>query len=427
MKRIVSLLISVLLVANVAFARNFFDGRFFEVRADVPFGISNNVFSLDDILVQDLVIDLPKINSEVPEKNGLTTIIRLDPSVSTKLRIAGFSIGAEVGADVYVKFGLSKGLFEFLGNGYNIGDTFDISLVDPIVDTFAYVNAPMKLELGKFTFGLTPSTFLPVIAMKDSATKATVVNDKDGNVVIEMKNNMNFYTTPLVGEQLKGMMPSDNGSNVQAGATVPNENQGTSMPSFSELGHYLGFDLGASVKYQFNKRFDVRADMRFPIVPAKLDTNMNVKNSFNMSMNIMGMTKGESPKQEPMTNDITLTKLDDPVKLNRPLKFNAYADYKLLGFLDFTAGGGLGIRRPGSDDFYAYPEYYLAAGINLFQMLKASVSTEYTDQLFRHAFNFVLNLRFVEVDAGVSLEASNFAKSFTGAGLGGYVGVVVGF
>lgn len=418
MKKLKCLLLSLLLVGNFAFAKNFFNGRFFEVRADLPFGISNNVFALNDIMVKDLVIDFSKINDTVPDKTGLTTIIRLEPNVSTKLRIAGLSVGVNAGVDFYAKIGISKGLFEFLGNGYQLGDTFDISLVDPIVDVFAYIDAPVSLEVGKFVFGVTPSTFLPVIAMKDSETSATVVNDADGNIVVELKNNMNFYSTPVIGKQFAAMLGKDSGK----------KDGNEDSLSFNNMAKYLGFDIGASVGYKFNKRFDIRANLRLPIVPAKLDTNLNIKNSYKMEGNIMDMgLNGIKPTQTPFASETSVSTLSTPVKINRPLKFNAYADYKFLGFLDFTAGGGFGIRRPGGKEFYAYPEYYLAAGINFIDMLKLSLSTEYTDQLFIHALNGVVNLRVVEVDLGVSLEASSFAKSFTGAGLGGYIGLAIGF
>lgn len=423
MKRIVSLLLSIMLVANVAFARNFFEGRFFEVKANVPFGLSNDVFNLDELMVKDLVIDLAKINSEVP-KDGLSTIIRMNPNVSTKLRIAGFSLGAKVGVDVYAKLGIGRGLFDLLGGGYNVGDTIDIAIVNPVVDTFAYVDAPIGLEFKKLFIGITPSAFLPVVIMKDSSTHGTVLNNSNGDIRVNLKNDMNFYTNSILGNAIKPMVDSIANPALKNNGAAGNPFDGVTFGSASK---YLGFDITANVKYNFSKRSDLRVNARFPILPAKMDSLLNVKNSYEMSGNVMDMATGKMPSQDPFVNDMHVITLDDVIKINRPLKLDAYFDYSLLGFLDFTAGGGFGIRRVGSKDQCFYPEYYASVGVNLFKMLKASISTEYTDQIFMHSLNAVVNLRFVEIDAGVSLESDDFKKSFKGAGVGAYVSAVIGF
>ena len=49
------------------------------------------------------------------------------------------------------------------------------------------------------------------------------------------------------------------------------------------------------------------------------------------------------------------------------------------------------------------------------------------DEVYKNALALSLNIRLVEVDAGVSLQSPNFTKSFTGAGLGAFVTLCIGF
>ena len=99
----------------------------------------------------------------------------------------------------------------------------------------------------------------------------------------------------------------------------------------------------------------------------------------------------------------------------------------LAGLLEFRGGVGLGVYHPFLEDAFPYPEYYLSAGLNFLDFLKAKVSTEYTNQLFKHQFAADLNIRIIEIECGVSLQSTNLAKSFSKTGFGGYAVVSFGF
>ena len=409
MKRLIALLVSTLLFVNSIFAFNFFTDRFFEVKVDVPMGFSNNVFAVGDFLQKDLVIDLPKIADSIP-KTGLATIIRTNPEVGIKLNIAGFSLGVNAGADVFTKLTINKGLFDFLLKGYKVGETITVALEKPVLDTFVYAGVPIGLKFKKFKINVTPSVFYPVAILDDCNVKATATNDADGNVSANVDVDANVYTTTMAGSILGEMYTGPQGD-------------------INTVLHNIGVDLGSQFSMPLTKRLGFSVDARIPIVPAKLDASMNIKANYAVEGNIMDMATGKEAFKEtkPFEYTMTASKLETPYKINRPLKINAYADYSLFGFLKFKAGGGFAVRRTATDSPLAYPEYYISAGVSLFEMLKATLSTEYTDLLFRHQFEAVVNLRFVELDLGVSLEASNFLRSFEIAGLGAHVGVVIGF
>lgn len=436
MKRVISFIVAALLAVNVVFAKGFFSNRIFELRADVPVNVSNNVFSMNDIMVKDLVIDLPKIADSVP-KSGFNTIIETTPSVSTNLNIFGLSIGANVGANAFVKLNIDKGLFDFLGSGYKAGDNLTIA-VNPVADVFAFAEVPVGFKIRRFKISVIPSLFIPIASVDDCNVGVTAYNLPDGTVGAKLNADINFYASGLY--------------DVATGAV-----------SFDSVPYtdYLGFDIGGSMEMPFlMEDLTLRVDARVPILPGKLTKkgNMTYKYDFEKKISELITPPAEDGTSESGTGSTTpapdpaptpdpvpadpskpegespapdftpeITDLAEPYVINRPLKIAAYGIYNPVKLLTLVGGGGVGIRRPFTDSYYVYPEYYFSATVSLLDILKASVSTEYTDEIFKHELTGIVNLRFFELDLGVSLESGNFAQSFNMAGLGAKVGVVLGF
>ena len=129
-----------------------------------------------------------------------------------------------------------------------------------------------------------------------------------------------------------------------------------------------------------------------------------------------------------MFSDLQSYELEEKKYVNRPLKAKAYATYTpTLGLVEFCGGAGFGIYHPFNDDAFFYPEYYLSAGINCFDFFKAKLSTEYTDQIFKHQAAVDVNVRLVEIECGVSFQSTDFLKSMNVTGIGAYVVTSIGF
>lgn len=426
MKKIICLLMTAIIATSAFFANNFFSSRIFEVEVNAPVGVSNDALSLNDILVKDLVIDLKKINDNLPEK-GMTLGVIANPNVSLDLNILGFSIGATVGVNANAKIGIGKDLFEFLGNGYNAGETMNVALVDPYADVFAYVEAPIGINTKKFSLSVIPTVFVPLVSLDDTTINAKLTNGATGELRANIKADANIYTNKI----LTSFIPANGGqpgSNPAEGGSAPAPSDPSPTPNidFNQVMQYAGLDVGFDVGVPITKHLDIRADGRIPIMPGKMDAKVNVKAEMDIDTSLKEMSSG-SFKPEAPNYLMTTSELETPIEVSRPLKFHAYVDYNPVNVLELTAGAGLGVRHPGSDSVSYYPEYYASVGVNLIDLLKASVSTEYTDEVFIHSLSAVLNLRFLEVDAGVSLQSPTFARSFDAAGLGANVSVIVGF
>jgi len=393
MKRIVSVILAALLVSTVS-AKNFFTDRYFEFQTSVPLGISNNAISFKDILQKEVVVDLREISSKLPNE-GLVVTAYTNPTFGMNLRIAKLFIGVNTGVEVYDRFSVSRDLFDFLGKGNaSMGDTLDVELKNE-ADAFYDVNIDVGLDFKRFNLHVKPTVFLPIASMAGTAGKVTFVNDEEGNVKFNLDTNADIYT-----------------------AFDFNDVSG----SLGSIGSGVGFDLGATVTLPIMHKLDLEVDARIPIVPGKLKYATNVQYSMTYDMAITDLGNAES------TNTQNTESVSANYAINRPMKFDGYVDYYLLGSLLKVRGGlGFGVYHPFMETTAFYPEYYAGVLFNLANILKAGASMEYTDRIFINQLDFTINLRLIQIDAGVSMQAASFAKSFNGSGYGGFVVLSVGF
>ena len=428
MRKFISFLFIVTLFSNFIFSKNFFSSRIYQSKIDIPLSLSNNTFSLNDILVKDLVIDLQKLSENVSDK-GSEFISLLNPNISSNINFSKFSIGSEFGIDGYFKVNFSKDWLNLLGKGYSAGDTINLG-IDGCIDVYSYLDFPVTFEIGKFKFGITPGIFLPILTFESAYANASFNNDIDGNI----KATINTKYNVLVSSGIY---------------SVNKDKEDTIMPFMEIYDNKLpGFDLSASFEFPILKNLNLLVSGSFPIIPGKLNQRMSYMEqctNFEASVSeLIGISNKKNETQddnkkndeyyksgrywESVGHGLEMEELPQAYMINRPLKLNVYGIYNPFNFLSLTAGSGIVIKHPfDSGDVFVYPEYYCGGIINFFDVLKAAVSTEYTNQIFRHKIACVINLRIIEIDAGISLESSEFLKSFDFYGLGAQVGIILGF
>ena len=402
MKRFLAIVFAASVISTAAFSKNFFSQRFFEIRTGAEAGFSNNLFALNDFMRKDLVIDLNKIADECPE-DGWDIRAGAAPTVAVNLNIKDFHLGFSSGMEMYSTTSVGKDLFDFLGYGNKVGETLEFKYQND-TDVFSYAQMDLGFRVGKFRIKAQPAVFLPVISIRGGGGKVTVLNDSDGNLSVGMDLNLNVYSV---------MDLKSEDDNV--------------MFDFDKIGEALlsgyGFDMGGGVSYDLTKNLVLGATCHFPIVPGFLNHKATVTGGFDYNMKLTDFEQSEKT-----TRDTEVKNEDAHLAINRPMKFGLYLDKKILGGLfNAKASGGLGISRPFTEDAVFYPEYYFGFGLNLIDIFKIGVSTEYKDQIFIHQLGTTINVRFFQLDVGASTQASNFLKSMAFAGMGGYAYVTVGF
>lgn len=398
MKKIYSLFLVLSVILSMGYSKNFLSERFFEIQIGVPADFSNNAISLDDIFKKELTLDLAKIANEMPSE-GLNLIVDAKPYVAINLNIAFIHIGMSAGVDVYEKMGISKDFFDFLGKGNEVGETLTFDF-NNYTDLFAFCEADVGIDFSNFSIHVTPSLFVPIFSSSGSVAKVTFLNDEEGNINLNMNTNFGVYSNfDMYDENILSDLFS-NGN---------------------------GFDVGVSASLPFGRKLVFSGKARIPIVPGSYQYKYSSYYEATTTMNLLDSSLNSSETNGNI-KDFSKEVLEEKIYINRPMKFNLYADYLLVGnVLKLRAGGGMGVFRPFLTDSFTYPEYYFSAGINLFDFIKASISTEYTSQIFKHQIALGINVRLIELDCGVSLQSTDFSKSFSNNGFGAYAIVSIGF
>lgn len=394
MKRLFSVIILALAMTCVT-AKSFFSDRFFEIRTSVPVSFTNNTIPFDNIFTRDLVLDFNDLAKKVP-KNGFVLTADVNPTFGFNLRVLNVFVGFNTGLEVYERFTMSDDLFEFLGKGNEIGEKMNVSVQNNL-DAFLDFNFDVGLDFKRYNLHVKPTFFIPVVSNTGKAADLSFVNDEEGNVKLRLNTDMELYSAVDFNDVASTLTPG--------------------------IASNMGFDIGGSFRFPLMNRMELEVAGRIPLVPGNLPYMNNVKYDMDYELSFTDFSNAEMEQK----SDIESSKIGKHY-INRPMKIDGYVEYCPMGFLVTLRGGlGFGIFHPFMSDAIFYPEYYLGGNINLGNIIKAGISTEYTDRVFKNQLGMTLNLRIFQIDAGISLQAANLEKSFSGSGYGGYVVLSAGF
>jgi len=413
MKRLLSIIVLSFAIVSV-YAKGFFGDRFFEVKYSVPVGISNNAISISDIFKKELVIDLNQLADKVPS-DGLIITTTANPAMAMNLRIAKLFVGVSTGIDYYSRFVISDDLFTLLGKGTEPEQEMEAGF-QTSADLFATVNTDLGLTVKGDTFHIQPSLFIPVFSAFGDVGKLTYLNTDKGDVNVKFQTDIGLYSLFDFNDPSKDLN--------------------------TQIFKRLGFDLGGSYRHPFREKFAFEFVGRVPIIPGNLPYLSKIEYGTQYGMKLLGSLDNEE-EEETTTDgtDVTKVKETDEVGvvntmytlggqifyINRPMKLDFYLEYFPMGSLLTLRGGlGLGVYHPFTSGYELYIDSYFGLLFNL-GLVKAGLSTEYTDRIFKHQLSMSVNVRVIQIDAGISLQAASFTKSFAGTGVGAFANVSIGF
>ena len=434
MKKIALSFVLFVSLISASFAENFFAHRFFEIKVDVPVDVSNNIVSLTDILQETAIIDLRQIADNVA-LDGAMIKAKAAPSFGIKIDIPkGLILGISIGAEADVGVGLSKDLFEFLGKGnVDMGNEFEMEASNTYADVFATTSITGGWNTKNSKLEITGNLFSSLAHFDASDTSARIyMNDETNKTGFEANVDAKGYTALNVDEM----------SNINALLGTMKGN--------------LGFDIGAKYKRDLFRFLSVGANVQIPVVPSKLSVGYSVQYDYSKEFDLNTLIGKESDSSESTENSTEVPKQEEeeekedngflgaptvlttPYAIHRPLKMGISADFHPFGTLLTTSGYvGIAFRHPfasainkangGENETQFYIDYSVAGRLSLWNVLSLSVSHSYMDEIFKNELAVALNIRLVEVDAGVSFQSPTFVKSFSGAGVGAFVTLCIGF
>lgn len=433
MKKFISVCALFLVIISQSFAgADFFNHRFFEVKVDVPVNVTNNTFSVADFLQKEVILDIEKIYKGMPKK-GLDLSINSTPSANITFDLKkGLHFGISAGINTASTINISKDLFKFIAEGNRINEELDVG-INGYADAFAFATVDIGWNADRFKFRVQPSAFAAIMHANSDNSYFKFSNTEDGAFNLDLNSKFDIYsavalsddsfkdTNSLINDFVSGLVPS------------------------------MGFDLAGQVDYKLLSVLTVSGNIRVPIVPSKLKNKsvFSCGTSGSVSLDDLFKNKdddsdgeggassgggenpdGEDPKLFDFTTDFSDSMVVDYF-INRPLKMSISADFHPFSWIMSYYGTlGFGIQHPfspNSAETYFYVDYLIGTRISLFNILSLYLSTERTDEIFKHKAVLALNFRLIEVDAGIAFESPNLQTSFKGPGLGAFVTASIGF
>lgn len=412
MKKIYAVVSALLLSVSCASAE-----RYFEFAFGTGVGLGQNVMSVSDIFVEELVFDFDKINDSLGASGAIINA-NVRPVFEMNLNVPVFNAGLHLVNQEYIQFGISKDLFEFLANGNKLGEPISIGL-NAMVDSFVSFEIPIGFNVGDFKVKTNLAYYLPIVFMPNPTAEASLDVDSEGNIVVSADANFKFYSLismePMLGENATGFDISSLASDIASSG---------------------GVDFDLEITYPLFEFLQIGGYTHFPIVPGSLQHEMSGGASFKMKQDsilsslVESGTVGSPDMSGVELHDFTFA--DKKYYVNRPFRFGACAYFTPFGdWFEVSSYFGFGTRNPFSADYdfktYAYPEYSLALDIVGVKVFKFNMETNYIEKAFNQKIGIGLDLRILELDVDLGMSSPSFLQSWTGEGLTTEVWVKVGF
>ena len=406
--------------------------------ANISFGISNDFIAAADIIRNPFYM-LRNI-SNIQKDPGL---IYKDPIV---INIDDFFNGLKFDFNAAVKpvslnfnwkdrwgFGLDIGHIDIWGN---------ISIPDKLLTfkeaknekfgaggaVFADTGIPIFFHYNTFKIKIRPAVYVPVIYTEPNITYShgSSVNpetEQEG-IRFEVNYDMRFYSVL----DIKGIQDGDFFARML-------EDLGNNY--WSILASNMGYDFGLCVEYPWNNMLDIGVDIvniPIPFAAARLNhySRFSGEAYFDTSyIDIFSLiSEGGIPdeaysypeKLEPQFGYDSKGKT-----VYRPFSMLFYASFRPFEspVLSLIPSLGFSISR-----LYTKPGA-VEGGLNVrFDHANIFITTlgvNYNDRKWKNSIGFALNLRAFEFDIGLSMQSTDFKKSWQGAGIGIKTGIKLGW
>ena len=388
--------------------KRFWD-RYSEIGFNSNVGLSNNYFHISDLLKEEIIINMDDINNNIGNR-GLGINSNIDADFFINFNTGAFNVSIFADVESNFNFSLEKGLIDFLANGNQLGQEFNIG-AGVGVSVYEENSVSLEIPFGKFKFKAVPSYFVPVFYIPYTPATVTSVISNDGTISAKGSTTASIYSA----------LPLNNLSEL-------------SYSTITDAFAHGGFDISLYAQYKLFKNLEVGAFLtHVPIVPANLSCTNKYTASLDFTMEGILNQLSENGTLDTSNfkynlSDNTATD-EDAIRLVRPIKIGFNANWKVFDsnilvispmmqfkFADFTLKNLLGFGF----DYSITAKSYLGPFVPAF-------TTSYMDSIFIQRLDIALNLRLFEIDFMISTQSANFIRSFAGSGLGVGVGFKFGF
>jgi hypothetical protein len=239
--------------------------------------------------------------------------------------------------------------------------------------------------------------------------------DDNGSLTVAGKYNIDLYT-PIPYDNVAAMGDSIGPDDLSA------------LPGNVDMADVLrkgGVDLVLRAEYPVYHNFIIGGTLgHIPLVPAQLTEKYSLTGSFEMTKTLEDM----------LNNDFDMPDIEmaDGYETGRkpvfrPFKIGVDAVYRPFNIRLITLRPDLALVFNSIYDTPVYLDFGISGELSLAEILAINVGIRLEDLVWKERVGVALNLRVIELTAGVSTQSQQFLRSFQGAGFGVDLGLRRGF
>jgi len=379
--------------------------RGFEIGiANVDFGFGNNFIGFTDIFKETIVLDFTELKDLLSVGLGIN-VRPLYININSKDR---WGFGLDIGnTTVYGNLDIAGKILQLKKTD---GEEFGAG-----ASVFTDVGIPVFFRVGKtedkrLKISVRPAGYVPVAYTIPQMKYIFKDIETDGNhgSLLEIEFGAKIHT-PVVFDQ------------------------DTDMVSTFDISSALGFDISVGAEYRLFKWLDLGVNVtNIPLKPSTLNHYMELNDKISLDtskINFIDMLDGGEFPEEAFyfPDDIKFINGEEPFKLNRPFRANAYANFRPFGSQLLTLIPMIGYSVNPIYVQKSAMEAGVKVRLDLANMLIATAGINYEDRMWKNTVDLAVNLRLFEIDLGIGIQSQDFAKSWTGAGLHAAVGLKFGW
>jgi hypothetical protein len=412
--------------------------RAFEIGiANLNVGFANNFIATDDFITRTALSDF--------FKNG--DIFRDEVEIDINKFLDGFlfDFGLDIRSfffNINVKdkwgFGLDIARIETSGNFGISGDLLGLKQAKNDRDTgagaavFFDTGIPIFFFIEEYKIKFRPSVFIPLAYLPPGGVSysyqpsSTKFNDDITikGVKIIATYDIGLYTLIPMKDYLNGAANPDP---LAMGQSLLDKWEG------------FGYDFNLSVEYPYDETLDLGVNLtHIPFIPAKSGYRMGIKGEAwadTSKINFYELVKDDVNMDELIegaygyTEDFKIVYREDELKILRPFKMIAYADWR--PFDDTRAVALIPSLGFAINPLYVEPgsiEGGLSIRFDLGNIFIATFGINYNDRKWKNSIDCtLLNLYIFQIDLGLVFQSQDFVESWRGAGFALNFGFKIGF
>jgi hypothetical protein len=375
--------------------------RLVETGFDAHGSFANSYLRTGDVFKEKIYLDISKMAEDLGNGLGVFFDARLELFLNFNLG-ATWGFGFFTGLDARGQFKIPQSLVELVAEGNDLDKTYSEELG---LGAAAFYEAGFwaSAKIRRIKFTARPAYYVPLAYLSNPNVRYTFALEDDGSIKVAGTYNIDVYS-PLSLDSLSAM-----GDNLDLADVL--RNGGVDLILRAEYPVYYNFILGATLGH-------------IPLIPAQLTEKYSFSGGFEINKTIEDLLNKDFDVPEPtMTGEHS----SGQKAIFRPFKIGFDAVYRPFNIRLLTLRPDLALVFNSVYNTPVYLDFGISGELNLADIFTVSIGTHLEDLVWKERVELMLNLRVVELVAGITTQSQSFLRSFQGAGFGVDVGLRLGF